>query len=53
MENVEFITALYKCFADIAEKEKVKALKSENYGVAIVAAIFEGRLKQALLNLQV
>jgi hypothetical protein len=53
MENFEFCKALCRCFADIAEKEKNEAIKSDDYGTALVAAIVEGIFKQAVLNLQI
>ncbi|MGD0645517.1 MAG: hypothetical protein ABSA75_11490 [Candidatus Bathyarchaeia archaeon] len=51
MENLEFNKTLCRSFAEIAEKEKNKAINAEDYGAALVATIIEGIFKQALLNL--
>jgi hypothetical protein len=47
MGNRELDKALCKLFIDIAEREKKKAISSDDYGTALVATIFEGIFKEA------
>jgi hypothetical protein len=39
--------ALCRTFFEIAEREKKKAIQNDDYGVALVASIFEGVFKEA------
>ena len=47
MGNRELNKALCKLLIEIAEREKKKAISSDNYGTALVATIFEGMFKEA------
>jgi len=40
--------ALCKVLAEIAEREKKKAVEIDDYGQALVAALFEGFFKEAM-----
>ena len=42
MENRELSKVVYRLIREIAEREKKKAISSDDYGTAFVAAIFEG-----------
>jgi hypothetical protein len=50
MENQELNKAIFGLFREIAEKEKKKALNSNDYATAFVAAIIEGLLREAELS---
>ncbi|HUW47118.1 MAG TPA: hypothetical protein VMW36_00005 [Patescibacteria group bacterium] len=47
MENTELNKALCRLLVEIAEREKKKAIDSDDYGTALVATIFEGIFKEA------
>jgi hypothetical protein len=47
MENKELNKALCRLLIEIAEREKKKAINSDDYGTALVASIFEGIFKEA------
>jgi hypothetical protein len=47
MENKQFNKAICRLLVQIAEREKKKAIISDDYGIALVAAIFEGAFKEA------
>jgi len=47
--NKEFNKALCRLLREIAERERKKAVSSDDYGTALVAAIFEGMFKEAEL----
>jgi len=49
MENKELNKALCRLLREIAEREKKKAINSDDYGAALVATIFEGIFKEAEL----
>ncbi len=49
MENKELSKALCKLLGGIAEREKTKAISSDDYATALVATIFEGIFKDAEL----
>lgn len=51
MENRELNKAVCSLFREIAEREKKKAIGSDDYGTAFVAAILEGILKEAELSI--
>jgi len=46
-EGNEVGKALCRVLAEIAEREKKKAIQNDNYGGALVATIFEGFFKEA------
>jgi len=46
-DSDELAKALCRLFAEIAEKEKRKAIESDDYGTAFVAAVFEGLFNEA------
>jgi hypothetical protein len=52
MENKEIYKAIARLFRDIAEKEKKKAISSNDYATAFVAAIVEGVAGDAELAIQ-
>jgi hypothetical protein len=45
--NKELDKALCRLLREIAEREKRKAISSDDYGAALVATIFEGIFKEA------
>ncbi|MFA5364946.1 MAG: hypothetical protein WC325_07190 [Candidatus Bathyarchaeia archaeon] len=45
MASKEFWRAVFGLTADIAEREKKKAVDSDDYVTAVVAAVFEGVFK--------
>jgi hypothetical protein len=47
MGNKEINKALCRLLRQIAEREKKKAISSDDYGTALVATIFEGMFKEA------
>jgi len=47
MENRELNKVICRLFKEISEKEKKKAISSDDYGTAFVAAIFEGIFREA------
>lgn len=47
MGNKELNRALCRTLIEIAEREKKKAISSDDYGTALVAAIFESIFKEA------
>ena len=47
MENRQLNEAICRLLVQIAEREKKKAISSDDYGTALVAAIFEGAFKEA------
>ena len=49
-EGDEICRALCKVLAEIAEREKKKAIQNDDYGGALVASIFEGFFKEAELK---
>jgi hypothetical protein len=49
MENKEINRALCRLLSEVAEREKKKAINSDDYGTALVATIFEGIFKEAEL----
>ena len=51
MENRELIKAVCRFFREIAEREKKKAISSDDYGTAFVATILEGILKEVDLSI--
>jgi hypothetical protein len=52
MENKELSKALCRLLGEIAEREKKKAINSDDYGTALVATIFEGIFKEAELTIR-
>lgn len=46
-ESDEIGKALCRLLAEIAEREKKKAVQNDDYGGALVATIFEGFFKEA------
>ena len=46
-DSDELAKALCRLFAEISEKEKRKAIESNDYGTAFVAAVFEGLFNEA------
>jgi len=46
-EDDEIGKAICRVLADIAEREKKKAIQNDDYGGALVATIFEGFFKDA------
>lgn len=46
-ESSEISKALCKVLAEIAERERKKAVQDDNYGDALVASIFEGIFREA------
>lgn len=46
-EGDEIGRALCRVLAEIAEREKKKAIQNDNYGDALVATIFEGFFREA------
>ena len=52
MENKELGKALCRLLAMIAEREKKKAINSDDYGTALVVTIFEGLFKEAELTIR-
>jgi len=51
MENRELNKAICRLFKEIAEREKKKAINSNDYATAFVAAIVEGILGEAELSI--
>ena len=51
-ESKEVLKNLYALFQEIAEREKKKAIKANDYGAAFISAILEGMFKEALLVVQ-
>jgi len=51
-EGKEVAKTLYTLFEEIAKREKKKAIETDDYGTAFVAAILEGLFKEALLTIQ-
>ena len=51
MEKRELNEAVCKVFIEIAEREKKKAISSDDYGTAFVATILEGILKEVDLSI--
>ena len=49
MENAELNKVICRLFREIAEREKKKAIDSDDYGTAFVAAVVEGILKEVEL----
>ena len=49
MGNKELNKALCRLLREIAERERKKAISSDDYGTALVATIFEGIFKEAEL----
>jgi len=47
VESDEIGKALCRILAEIAEREKQKAVQSDNYAGALTAAFFEGFFKEA------
>jgi hypothetical protein len=47
LKNVELNKALCRLLIEIAKREKKEAISSDDYGTALVAAIFEGIFKEA------
>jgi len=47
MENIQLNKAICRLLIEIAEREKRKAISSDDYGTALVATIFEGIFKEA------
>lgn len=47
MENTQLNKALCRLLIEIAEREKKKAISSDDYGTALLATIFEGMFKEA------
>jgi len=46
-ENKELEKAIIGVFVEIAQREREKAIKSNDYATAFVVAIIEGMLKEA------
>ena len=51
MENRELNKAVCRLFREIAEREKKKAISSDDYRTAFVATILEGILREAELSI--
>jgi hypothetical protein len=49
-ESNELGKAICRVLAEIAEREKKKAIQNSEYGDALVATIFEGLFKEAELS---
>ena len=47
MGNNELNKALCRLLIEVAEREKKKAISSDDYGAALVATIIEGIFKEA------
>jgi len=50
MENRELSEAVCRLFREIAEREKKKAIRLDDYATAFVCAILEGILREALMH---
>jgi len=50
MENREIIKDVFKLFREIAEREKKKAINSDDYATALIATILQGIFKEAELS---
>jgi len=46
-DGEEIMAAIYRTLAQIAEKEKQKAINEDNYGSAFFIGILEGIFKEA------
>lgn len=51
MENREFNKVICRLFREVAEREKKKAISSNDYATAFVAAIIEGILREVELSI--
>ena len=51
MDNRELNKAICRVFIQIAEREKKKAISSDDYATAFVSAIIEGMLREAELSI--
>jgi len=49
-EDNEIGKAICRVLAEIAEREKKKAIQKDDYGGALVASIFKGLFKEAELS---
>ena len=50
MENRELNKTVYRLLREIAEKEKRRAITSDDYATAFVSAILEGILREVELS---
>ena len=50
MENTEIIKAVYRLFREIAEREKKRAINSDDYATALIATILQGIFREAELS---